>query len=181
MNGTQGMRLTEPLPESVMADGREIPVRTDFRRWLLVLRLLGDDTVPDGVKEGLLPKLACPSPPPAPTRELTAALCSFAALGQPLDGGNAEGAEAAFDFDADAGLILASFRQAYRIDLTAPEPLHWWVFLTLLRHLPPESVFMQTVRLRLADPSEIEDDRLRRRLRRAQRSVRLTRGARGGG
>ncbi|MCR4905703.1 MAG: bacteriophage Gp15 family protein [Clostridiales bacterium] len=168
--------LWEPLPDT--ADG--IPVFTDFRRWALFFRLLSDPAVPEAVKPAVAARIVCRKVSDARTPEerdrVTKALEAFASG---RDGSEEEGGEGAasgeplFDFEEDGERILASFRAVYRIDLTEAR-MHWWVFLALLRGLPPESVFMRTVRLRALDPAEIEDDRMRREVRRAKRSVRLT-------
>ena len=72
----------------------------------------------------------------------------------------------------DAELILSSFIAAYGIDLTCGE-MHWWKFSALLKTLPPECELMRTVSLRMTDTSAIEDDSLRRRVRRAKAAVRI--------
>ena len=162
--------LWEPLPAS--ADG--IPVYTDFRRWALFFRLLADPAVPEAVKPAVAARIVCREIPqprtPGERDRVTKALLVFASGGE--EEPRAEGGEPLFDFEEDGARILASFRAAYGIDLTAAR-MHWWVFLALLRSLPPESAFMRAVRLRALDPAEIEDDRMRREVRRAKRSVRL--------
>jgi hypothetical protein len=52
-----------------------------------------------------------------------------------------------FDFDFDSGRILASFIEAYGIDLTKTD-LHWWVFLQLLNALPEETIFRKVIDIR---------------------------------
>ena len=80
--------------------------------------------------------------------------------------------EKIFDFAADSELIFASFLAAYGLDLTK-EHMHWFKFMALLKPLSPDSPLMRTVRLRQTDTSEIEDDKLRRQIRRAKNAVRI--------
>ena len=169
--------MWEPLPDA--ANG--IPVHVDFRRWILFYRLLADPEVPEAVKPAVAARIVCREIPgaekPDERDRVTRALLTFASGGDavPEDGEAGEAPrEELFDFMEDGERILASFRAAYGIDLTAAR-LHWWVFLALLRGLPPESPFMRAVRLRALDPAGIEDDRVRREVRRAKRSVRLGR------
>lgn len=67
----------------------------------------------------------------------------------------------AMDFDKDAGLIYASFYQAYGIDLFDMQgKLHWVKFQELLKHLPGETAFKEVVNYRLmAVPSTKEASR----------------------
>ena len=164
--------LWEPLPET--ADG--IPVHVDFRRWMLFFRLLADPDVPEAVKPAVAARIVCRRIPDVRSPEerdcVTRALLAFASGGEAPaeDGGSGE---PLFDFGEDGERIFASFWAAYGIDLTAAR-MHWWVFLALLRGLPPDSPFQRAIRLRALDPAEIADDRMRREVRRAKRAVRLT-------
>lgn len=170
--------LWEPLPET--ADG--VPVYTDFRRWILLLRLMDDETVPEPAKPGASARIVCRRPPESPDPgerdRLTRAILAFAAGGEvprqaeEPGGDPGDPGDPVFDFAEDGERILASFWQAYGIDLTKAR-MHWWIFLALLRNLPPETPFMRAVRLRTTDPGAIENDSLRREVRRAKRSVRL--------
>lgn len=159
--------LTEPLPDK--ANG--IPVHTDFRRWILFLRLLEDEEVPDAVKPAAAARIVCRDPELAPGDVPVSSLLAFAAGGEETPAGG-EGGDGIFDFAEDGERILASFYAVYGIDLTSAR-LHWWTFLALLRQLPPDSPFMRAVRLRTTDPAGIENDALRREIRRAKRAVRL--------
>lgn len=56
----------------------------------------------------------------------------------------------AYDFIQDADAILASFLEAYGVDLSVAS-LHWWTFKRLLCNLPPETPFMKRMYYRTAD------------------------------
>ncbi|MCR5682303.1 MAG: bacteriophage Gp15 family protein [Clostridiales bacterium] len=172
----KGGWLWGPLPDT--ADG--IPVHVDFRRWMLFFRLLADPDVPEAVKPAVAARIVCrgipdvrmPEESPDGRDRVTHALLTFASGGEePAEKGDP--GEPLFDFGEDGERILASFRAAYGIDLTEAR-MHWWVFLALLRGLPPDSPFMRALCLRALDPAEIADDRMRREVRRAKRAVRLT-------
>lgn len=171
MNG--GSVLTEGLPDAVWVDGVRIPVETDYRAGLLYDALLQDSSLPAGVRSSLFLEFACGDVPASVDRgRLFAALTEFYTMGQPWGGDTIPAAEPVMDFEEDGDRILASFQAAYGIDLLAVR-MHWWQFLTLLVTLPADTVFMQTLRLRMLDLREIEDDGLRRKLRQAKRAVRL--------
>lgn len=52
------------------------------------------------------------------------------------------------DYLQDAEAIVASFWQAYGLDLEQTTSLHWWTFLALLKNLPAETAFSRIVSLR---------------------------------
>ena len=165
--------LTGGLPDGVMVSGVWVPVETDYRMGLLLDGLLRDTELPSAVRLALFIRFACGSAGEDVDRAaLTEALLGFYAMGALQTGAAGEPGELLVDFAADGDRILASFQAAYGIDLLGVR-MHWWQFLTLLSGLPPETVFMRTVRLRMLDLREIEDDGLRRRLRQAKRAVRL--------
>lgn len=171
---TGGSMLTGGLPDAVWVDGVRIPVETDYRAGLLYDALLRDEELPVGVRASLFLEFACGEVPAAVDRDrLLAALADFYTMGQ-TDGTETEKKcrEPVMDFEADGDRILSSFQAAYGIDLLAVR-MHWRQFLALLVTLPPDTVFMRTVRLRMLDLREIEDDGLRRKLRQAKRAVRL--------
>lgn len=64
--------------------------------------------------------------------------------------------EPLLDFDMDAGVIYASFRQQYGIDLTT-EILHWWAFRMLLSGLGDDTPYGKRVQLRTLDLDSIPE------------------------
>lgn len=52
------------------------------------------------------------------------------------------------DYLQDDEAIVASFWQAYGLDLEQTTSLHWWTFLALLKNLPSETMFQKIVSLR---------------------------------
>lgn len=167
--------LVSGLPESVCVSGREYPIRTDFRRWILITELLGENRLPPMRKLELAAKIAGLTDLPDDRTALAAALLQFASCGEPVPESPGSASPPVFDFNADGGAIFSSFLRVYRIDLTV-SPLHWWKFMALLRDLPPDTEFMSRIALRTMDLSRIEDDSLRRSLRRARAMVRRKKG-----
>ena len=172
--------LTDGLPCTVPVDGVEIPVETDYRAGLLFYDLLRDTELSEGVRLNLFAEFACGGIPEGTEPEqLYTALFDFYAMENPvqLSGGQTTG-EPVMDFTFDGDRILASFQAAYGIDLTEVR-MHWWKFLALLRHLPPESELMRVIRLRACDLSAIGDDSIRRQVRRAKAALRIRRDGNG--
>lgn len=61
----------------------------------------------------------------------------------------------AFDYQCDAGYIVAAFQQAYGIDLTR-EKVHWFRFRALFAALPEETLMAKIMSWRTMDLSEYE-------------------------
>lgn len=182
--------LTDRLPDSVNVCGRTIPLETDFRRWILFTELMTDDTADALTKLRLAVRTVCRGKEPLPLHDgaftlgLMTELARFAALGKSLPteaeyGGvsvqerkEQKEPEPAFDFECDGDRIYAAFQAVYGIDL-GKVTLHWWRFMTLLRHLPGDCEFMRIVQLRMCDVSRVEDESARKQLRRAKAQVRI--------
>lgn len=171
-----GSVLTQGLPETVPAGAAAVPIETDYRLGLLMGELAEDPALTDSMREALLLRLYCREIPEGTDREaLVMGILDFYAMDpdrRRTAGGNGRRKEPVYDFAADGGRILASFLQAYGIDLTETR-MHWWKFMTLLLALPEDTVFMQAVRLRTMDLHEVQDDGLRRKLRQAKSAVRI--------
>lgn len=174
--------LVDPLTTEIPICGESVPIETDFRRWLLVMEMIEDEDVTDPITRAeCLVMIACPVVWEKILAgetfsgdffaELIDGLIRFASCGGSDDSLASDG-ERVFDFAQDGEMIYASFMQAYGIDL-GMTAMHWHRFMVLLRHLPTESEFMRVVQLRQCDTSKIEDDSLRRRMRRAKAAVRV--------
>lgn len=166
--------LCDRLPTTLEADGVVLPILTDFRRWILVTEIFSAAWDPVTAVRCALEAVA-PGTPWQTVREhlpaLVKAMGHFASGGK---SGSVGGGEPVLDFSVDGEMIVASFWQAYGVDLTRCR-MHWWKFLALLRHLPPESELMRVIRLRACDLSTIGDDGVRRQVRRAKAALRIRR------
>ena len=167
--------ICDPLPCEINVGERKVRVQTDYRRWLVVWEVLSS-SLPGRLKAEL-----CASAVVEDSVNLDdweEFLKAFAAFLLQKDSLQEEftaisyHGEKLFDFAADSELIFASFLAEYGIDLTQ-EHMHWFKFMALLKSLSPDSPLMRTIRLRQTDTSEIEDDKLRRQIRRAKNAVRI--------
>lgn len=179
--------LTDRLPDALVIAGVRYPLYTDFRRWVLVVELFSDELVDVGIQVNCAAKLIFRGENPVKAgrtaefyRSLVHGILWFASCGRGVRHPSAKSSvpgkptEPVFDFSFDADKIFAAFWQTYGIDLCDPAVnLHFWKFMALLRNLPKETEFMQTVALRRTDTSKIGDDELRRQVRRAKASVRI--------
>lgn len=84
----------------------------------------------------------------------------------------------AFDYQTDAGYIVAAFQQAYNIDLTR-ERIHWFRFRALFAALPEDTLMSKIIGWRTADLSEYEGQ-MRERYAELQQRFALPAELRGG-
>lgn len=116
------------LQSSVLVDGKDYPIRTDFRWWLCFARTLKSaKALPefDFIYEN--------ANAPADRKAGLSALMEFYNPPAPLPRPDGSGGKVV-DFEQDADLIFAAFRERYGIDL-ADDDLHWHKFLALFRGL----------------------------------------------
>ena len=167
--------ICDPMPCEVTVGGKRVRVLTDYKRWLVVWEVLSS-SLPGRLKAELCSSAVVEGD--VNLDEWEEIINAFAAFLLQKDSLLKESnissyhSEKIFDFAADSELIFASFLAEYGIDLTA-EHMHWFKFMALLKSLSPDSPLMRTVRLRQTDTSEIEDDKLRRQIRRAKNVVRI--------
>lgn len=128
------MSMYQTPPDSILVDGVECPVDTDFRVWVEFQSILtgnGSDEDKAGRIYDLMKRLGLP-----PSKETLDAMIEFyaAASTEHTTGGKRA---AAFDFEKDSEYIYAAFKGAYGIDLTT-ERIHWWRFKALFKTLPDD-------------------------------------------
>lgn len=142
----------ERLPDTVEIDGAAVRIAPDFRVGVAIeTELLTGE--PDAA--GLLTAFY-PDGIPENVEAAAERMMQFYAH---MDGGTSDGQAShsgarLYDFAQDADALMASFRQAYGIDLDMA-PLHWWKFRRLMFGLPPETPFMQRVHYRAADITKL--------------------------
>ena len=136
------MKLYERLPDRVRAGGRTYRLNLDFRNVLQYMETLArDDLLPDAREYLALRKLT--KHPPKQLSKLTDAVKGllFPETKKPA------GHEKLTDFEQDADLIRAAFRQAYGIDLYR-DKVHWLEFSALLNALPEGSRYAEVLGIR---------------------------------
>lgn len=147
--------LTEQLPTSLIVEGKEYPIRYDFRTWIKVSELLSGGRK---FKENFvaLCKLIFDFKKldgfPETITALTDAVVRFYSCGGAISSAKEEkgksephaAARDTFSFKYDAGYIYAAFLQAYGIDL-AKSDMHWFLFSALLGALPEDTKLVKII------------------------------------
>lgn len=138
------------LPDTVEIGGVPTRINPDFRVGVAIETELLTDT-PD--VEGLL-RAFYPDGIPADVETAADQMIWFYThtdeTGQNDDETPRSSALRGYDFTQDADALMASFQQAYGIDLER-DSLHWWKFRRLMFGLPGDTPFMMRVQYRVAD------------------------------
>lgn len=161
------LSLSRPLPYSLRSSGDgQYDINPDTRNILKILRMLGDEHIPDCDKPALLCGWFFCESVPADGLELFSA---FVAGGTER---NNEDEPQVLDYEFDAEEIYASFRAMYGINLMT-EPLHWWEFRALLGGaLSGDTPLAQKIKLRTMDISKLPPEE-QAEAERAQERVQL--------
>ena len=135
------MRLQDMLPEGVEVDGKWYKLDLDFRNVLRMIEVLDrDDMLPEAKAYKAL-SFVCKHPK-------NAVKVIEAVKGLLFKAPRKTSGQRVTDFDQDAGLIRAAFRQAYGIDLYR-DRLHWIEFTELLNAIPEGNRYSEVVGIRV--------------------------------
>ena len=122
--------ITEGYPDHLTIDGKVYRFRTGFRYWMQIAQCIEDGMV--DTTETIFSMYDLSGLEPSGD-----VLADFKAMNTFLSGGEIRKSKGGkvFDFEQDAGLIVASFQKEYGIDLTDPKlRMHWWY--GEIRYLP---------------------------------------------
>lgn len=160
MKGLPMIDLRETvLPNALEVDGEVYPIKTDFRTWI---RFQADY---DG---GVVPYYIFDCKPPQGSFEAQAV--QFMANPNSTPRGGGESGQRVVDFVDDGEYIVASFQQAYGIDLTDPElTMHWHRFKALFDGLPDDTKMGKIEGYRAWKESKDDHRAVMRKLREAWR------------
>lgn len=162
--------LTKPLPETLTIEGKEYPIKTDFRVWLEFDRLLSSK-LPETEKlfemiALVMDKERCAKLPPN-CWVLMAEIFKFYATDfykqseKKAESDNTSSAPI-FNFEYDGEYVYAAFYEQYGIDLIDIPYLHWWKFQALFKGLSEESRIMKIIGYRDVDINEIKDKNMKK-------------------
>lgn len=129
--------LTEKLPVSVMVDGVEYEINSDFRTSIKFEIMMADTSLTDKEKIISALELYYTKIPDNISKDIDTILLFYRG-GQEPDGNKANkknGSKAVYSFEYDSDYIYAAFLSQYGIDLQSIEYLHWWKFKALFKSL----------------------------------------------
>ena len=134
------MKLQDRLPDCVEVDGKKYRLDLDFRNVLKMIEVMDrDDMLPEAKAYKAL-SFVCKRPKNA-VKVIEAIKVLLFKAPRKTSG------QKVTDFEQDAGLIRAAFRQAYGIDLYR-DKLHWIEFTELLNAIPEGNRYSEVVGIR---------------------------------
>ena len=146
------MSLYREPPESIVVEGHEYPVDTDFRTWIgfqgILTRREGDEEKAAQVY-ALMERLGLPA-----SEASLEAMVSFFEGASAKQAGAGESGPSAFDFERDSAYIYSAFLGAYEIDLSTAR-LHWWKFKALFQALPDDCEICKIMRYRTVELKDV--------------------------
>ena len=148
-----------PPPTSVIIDGMEYKINTDFRVWIEIEELLKSNSVPPQKRLAECLILAYPKLPPNPKSALEELLRFYSMGNTPPnqeDRSPALPSAPVCDLRADFTYIYGSFMECYNIDL-CNTALHWWKFRALMQCLDENCKFAKIISYRSINPQSIAD------------------------
>ena len=134
------MRLQDNLPKGVTVDGRFYRMDFDFRNVLRMIEILD--------REDLMPEAKAYNALKCLTNRPRNVFRVLEAVNGLLFKAPRKTGKKVTDFEQDAGLIRAAFRQAYGIDLYR-DKLHWIEFTELLNAIPEGNRYSEVVGIRV--------------------------------
>ncbi|MCB5755779.1 hypothetical protein DWY35_11890 [Ruminococcus sp. AF25-13] len=166
--------LIDKFPEFVSVDGKEYPVETDFRKWIRLMKLVEDDSVPENVKCGLMMQWYTDAIPDDLEAAIDA-LGEFLAMnpGEKEEIAPVQSSKQVYSYEEDMTWIYSAFREVYGIDLQKIEYMHWWEFQTLFTGLPESTEIKQRMMYRSIDLRTVKDKDERKRIKRIQDAIAL--------
>ena len=178
--------LYDDFPSTVVLDGVEREIVTDFRDWLRFYDMLRDPEGSDAEKiQVMLSFYVDPVPASSYARAHKPLLQFFRRKDMILspfvsecetdledDGGETAPQKPLLDYMFDAPYIISGFWQDYGLNLMDPRlQMHWWQFGILLDGLSERTEFKQRVMYRNTNTAGIKDVKERQRIERIQRAI----------
>jgi hypothetical protein len=161
--------LIDTLPDTVMVDGREFFIRSDFRISIIFELLIGDTTLTQQQKLEKTLQLYYEEIPANPDKAIEQVLDFYACGKQRKHSSGTKKKEITspiYSFEHDDGLIFSAFYDQYGIDLNDIEYLHWWKFRAMFDALKSDNEIVKIMSYRATDLSSIKDKHERNRMAR---------------
>lgn len=169
----------EDYPETVLIEGKEVSIVTDFREYVRLIDMLKSEELASYEKAYFL--LQYFKEPIEDFEKSVDALSGFIEMkdlhnplnGPAEDGTDEEPKKDVYSFAIDYPFIFSGFLHDYGINIKTIQYMHWWEFRMLFSGLSESTEIKQRIMYRGMDLSQIKDKDERRRIEKIQRSIRL--------
>jgi hypothetical protein len=174
--------LTTTLPDTIIVDGREYAIYTDFRDWIRFCEMLLDTELKEEEKV-CIALMMYKEEQPSNVQLALKGLTDFYLMAEEVVTDTEEQLEEhteeyevtpkpIYDWTVDSAYIIGAFQKTYGIDLMNIEYMHWWRFKALFTSII-EFDLEERIGYRALDTSKIKDKDERKRLDRIKKSLML--------
>lgn len=174
--------LTATLPDTIIVDGREYAIYTDFRDWIRFCEMLLDTELKEEEKVYIALTMY-KEEQPSNIQLALKGLTDFYLMAEEVVSDTEEQLEEhteeyevtpkpIYDWTVDSAYIIGAFQKTYGIDLMNIEYMHWWKFKALFTSII-EFDLEERIGYRALDTSKIKDKDERKRLDRIKKSLML--------
>ena len=159
--------LVDPLPETVIVEGREYSINTDFRAGVLFEMMMNDKSQSnEDIIRQTLDIFFSEEIPDDLESAINEILWFYRCGYEPQKRRSRREPEKAaddrvFDYDIDGPLIYAAFKSQYGVDLQDVEYLHWWKFTAMFQGLHDDEQIRMIISYRSMDLGKISDKEMR--------------------
>ena len=173
--------LLDSLPEAVTVNGREYGFDMDFRRFIILEKLLDDPELDNRRRIDEMLDLFYFDGVPQDIQAAVKKIMEVYRCGETAEtksrrrkNGQVElKPKMVFSFEYDAPYIYSAFLHDYGIDLNETEYLHWWKFMALFRGLASSNKIVEIMGYRSADLGKIKNKDERSRIAALKRTYAL--------
>ncbi len=162
--------ITDSLPEAVIADGREYPIDTDFRKFIKLEQMISDIIDDEElVKKTLALFFGNKQKPKNKSEAINYLLYLYKCGYESENATERKNGEvtikdtAIYDYYYDAQYIFGAFYSQYGVDLQTVR-LHWWKFHAMFKSLTSEHKIVEIMSIRATDIRKIKDKNERSRI-----------------
>lgn len=158
-------------PTKIEANGRIYDINTDYQIALDCFKAIEDDAINDTERALAIITLLLGKNVNANDYEICLEKCAVYLRCGKKENDDIDKAD--MDYFQDETYIRASIRQCYHLNLNKEKYIHWWEYNELIEGLTEETVLNKRRELRNLDLNEIQDEKYRKELKKAQEKIAL--------
>lgn len=157
--------LESKLPTSVLINGREYPIRSNFRTMIKFEQLMQDPEGTNEEKTWLALRLFYPQIPNDIEKAVDKLLWFYRCdkrdnlYAQKAKKKKSRYADRIYDFEYDDDYIYAAFMAQYHMDLHRVRYMHWWKFRAMFNALSEDTLFVKIMEYRAVELDKVPKEK----------------------
>lgn len=157
--------LASKLPTTVLVNGVEYPIRSNFRTMIKFEQLMQEPEVDDQDKVWMALRLFYPEIPEDTEQAVEQLLWFYRCdkkenlYEKKTKRRKAKRTDRIYDFEHDDDYIYAAFMAQYKLDLQKIEYLHWWKFRAMFNSLNDDTQFVKIMEYRAVELDKVPKEK----------------------